>query len=132
MAKGSGNTRTSSSRTPSATSLNTPGMSASDADTALRSIGKMRAPAMNSTNEIELPGGYRAQIRHMKAGYGSGGLLESDIIDPSGNKVGGVANHRERYGSNGYATFASKSEALNDVRDAMQSYIRIKFKGERY
>lgn len=104
----------------------------SRADDAIKTIRSMKAPKMDERSTVELPGGYRAQITLRKPGYGSGGILESEIFTPQGDRVGGIANHRERYGSNGMATFSSKSEAFRSVRDSMTDWIRIRFKGDRY
>ena len=103
-----------------------------NADDAIKVINKIKVPAVGSTNRVTLPGGYEATIRHAHAGYGKGGILESEIYTPQGERVGGIANHRERFGSNGMAEFGTKSEAARAVREAMVDWIRIRFKGARY
>ena len=103
-----------------------------NADNAIKAINKMKSPKFGQPTSLELPGGYIAEIKMLRPAYGSGGLIESEIWTPQGDRVGGIANHRERFGSNGMATFGTKAEALRSVKDSMTSWIRVRFKGARY
>ena len=103
-----------------------------NADNAIKAINKMKSPKFGQPTSLELPGGYIAEIKMLRPAYGQGGLIESEIWTPQGQRVGGIANHRERFGSNGYATFGSKSDAMRSVKDSMTSWIRVRFKGDRY
>ena len=107
-------------------------MEYNEANNAIILINKMKAPAKGETTRVALPGGYSATIRNLEPGYGKGGFLQSNIYNAEGEKMGGVSDHRERYGSNGMADFGTKKEALEAVKDAMASWIRIRMMGLKY
>ena len=154
MGKSSGSTRSSSSNSPKGLSSGFPqdvieqaalNLRASidarrnaeeelraNSNSAISTIRKIKSPKMGETSSVELPGGYKAQITLRTAGYGSGGIYESEIYTPQGDRIGGIANHRERFGSNGMATFSTKSEALSSVKESMIDWIRIRFQGAKY
>lgn len=141
MAKGSGTTKGGNKSNPKGLVSSSPAkitgggdykMAYDEAQSAVSIINKMKAPAVGETNRVQLPGGYYATISNLRPGYGKGGFLQSNIYNSNGDKMGGVSDHRERYGSIGMAEFGTKKEALDAVKDAMASWIRIRMMGLKY
>ena len=113
MAKGSGSTRKTTG------SLET-NISKTTGEKFIKELSKLKPPKMFNRIEVATPDGIRLEILHLKAGYGSGGIFSA--------RIDGIESGRERYGSNGYAVFSTKSQAFRDSRLRLIEWARMYYK----